>query len=328
LILKLTVTAGVTSEAVKPASFERVIFDTTVEEKAVAYPTDSRLYNRSRERLVKLALKQGIDLRQSYWRLGRQALRKASQYIHARQMRRARREIKRLKTYLGRVVRDIGRKLLGRPELQPVFDHELALAGRLLKQQRQDKNKLYSLHAPEVECIAKGKAHKKYEFGVKVSVASTNRDNFVVGMLAEPGNPYDGHTLGRIIEQVQRMTGCAVKRGFVDRGYRGHDVEEAQVLISGRKRALTPQMKKELRRRSAVEPVIGHMKNDGKLGRNYLLGTLGDAINALLCGAGHNIRLILKKLREKLFLFLVEWRRLLRWMVIEFLDCSGNRLLS
>jgi len=208
LILKLTIPAGLSSGAVRPSSLERVVVDTTIQEKAVAYPTDSRLYNRSRERLVKLAAEQGIRLRQSYQRLGSQALLKAGRYAHARQMSRARREIKRLKTYLGRVVRDIARKL--RPELQPVFDAELALAERLLTQKRQDKNKLYSLHAPEVECISKGKAHKKFEFGVKVSVASTNRDNFVVGMLAEPGNPYDGHTLGRAIEQVERITGCAV----------------------------------------------------------------------------------------------------------------------
>ena len=314
LILKLTVTAGLASKAVRPSSLERVIVDTTVQEKAIAYPTDSRLYNRSRERLVRLAVQQGIGLRQSYQRLGPQALLKAGRYAHARQMRRANREIKRLKTYLGRVVRDIGRKIAGRQDLQPSFHAELAKAERLLAQKRQDKNKLYSLHAPEVECIAKGKAHKKYEFGVKVSVATTNRDNFVVGMLAEPGNPYDGHTLGRAIEQVERMCGCAVQRSFVDRGYRGHKLKKPQVLISGSKRGLTPQMKKELRRRSAVEPVIGHMKNDGKLGRNYLLGALGDAINALLCGAGHNIRLILNKLREKLFLFfagllLAAWRR-------------------
>jgi len=156
-----------------------------------------------------------------------------------------------------------------------------------------------------VECTSKGKAHKKFEFGVKVSVASANRDNFVVGMLAEPGNSYDGHTLGRAIEQVERITGCAVQRGSVARGYHGHNLEGPQILISGHKRGLTPQMKKELRRRSGIEPVIGRMKNDGKLGRNYLQGTLGDTFNALLCGAGHNIRLILKKLREKLFLFLL-----------------------
>jgi IS5 family transposase len=304
LILKLTVEAGLASGAVASTSLERVIVDTTVQEKAVAFPTDSRLYNRSRERLVKLAAEWGIRLRQSYSRLGRQALLKVGRYFHARQARRARREVKRLKTYLGRVYRDIARKIENQMNLRPVFLPELALAERLLTQQRQDKNKLYSLHAPEVECISKGKAHKKYEFGVKVSVATTNRDNFVVGMLAEPGNPYDGHTLARAIEQVQRITGCKVQRSFVDRGYRGHDVKDPQVLISGRRQGMTPQMKKELKRRSAIEPVIGHMKTDGKLGRNYLLGALGDTINALLCGAGHNIRLILKKLRKKLlFLF-------------------------
>ena len=304
LILKLTVQAGLASGAVAPASLERVIVDTTVQEKAVAFPTDSRLYNRSRERLVKLAATFGVRLRQSYRRLGRQVLLKVGRYFHARQARRARREVKRLQTYLGRVYRDIARKIADIPEIRAVFLPELALAERLLTQQRQDKNKLYSLHAPEVECIAKGKAHKKYEFGIKVSVATTNRDNFVVGMLAEPGNPYDGHTLAKAIEQVQWITGRPVQRTFVDRGYRGHDVKDPQVLISGRRRGMTPQMKKELKGRSAVEPVIGHMKTDGKLGRNYLLGGLGDKINALLCGAGHNIRLILKKLRKKLlFLF-------------------------
>ena len=122
-------------------------------------------------------------------------------------------------------------------------------------------------------------------------------------MQAEPGNPYDGHTLARATAQVERITGQAIKRVFVDRGYRGHKLTAPQVLISGSKRGLTPQMKKELKRRSAIEPVIGHMKADGKLGRNHLLGTLGDKIHALLCGAGHNIRLILRKLRE-LLLFL------------------------
>ncbi|NLZ17914.1 MAG: transposase [Desulfobulbaceae bacterium] len=113
----------------------------------------------------------------------------------------------------------------GNAELQAAFSSELGLADRLLTQQRQDKNKLYSLHAPEVECIGKGKAHKKYDFGIKVSVAVSNRDNFVVGMLAEPGNPYDGHTLGRAIGQVERITGRAIERSFVDRGYRGHGLK-------------------------------------------------------------------------------------------------------
>jgi transposase, IS5 family len=303
LILKQTIPTGIASKAVQPQSLERITVDTTVQEKAVAFPTDSRLYNRSRIRLVKLALRCGITLRQTYKRLGAQALLKVGRYLHARQRKRADREIKRLKTFLGRVYRDIQRKIEGRDELQDHFLAELTLAGRLLAQEKKDKNKLYSLHAPEVECISKGKAHKKYEFGVKVSVATTNRDNFVVGMFAEQGNPYDGHTLATALEQVKRLTGRMIERCFVDRGYRGHGIKETEILISGQKRGMTPQMKKELKRRSAIEPVIGHMKMDGKLGRNYLLGELGDKINALLCGAGHNIRIILKRLREMLLFF-------------------------
>ena len=172
-----------------------------------------------------------------------------------------------------------------------------------MEQKRHDKNKLYSLHAPEVECIAKGKAHRKYEFGVKVSVATTNRDNFVVGMQALPGNPYDGHTLQGALEQVTRLTGQDPQRCYVDRGYRGHGVTDTAVFISGQRRNVTPTIRKELRRRSAIEPVIGHMKEDGKLSRSWLKGISGDKINALLCGAGHNMRIILRRLREILLFF-------------------------
>lgn len=305
LVLKLTLAAGVKSEAVRPTSFQRISVDTTVQSKAVAFPTDSRLYNRSRERLVRLAEEYAIPLRQSYDRLGPQALLQVGRYLHARQGKRAKREIKKVKGFLGRVYRDILRKVEERQEVKAFFLPELALASQLLSQEKKDKNKLYSLHAPEVECIAKGKAHKKYEFGVKVSVATTNRDNFVVGMFAEHGNPYDGHTLPKALDQVKQLTGQAVKRCFVDRGYRGHGISDTEVLISGRRRGLTPQMKKELKRRSAIEPIIGHMKSDGKLGRNYLSGVLGDKINALLCGAGHNIRIILRKLRELLSFFVL-----------------------
>ncbi|MDO5675867.1 MAG: transposase [bacterium] len=140
-----------------------------------------------------------------------------------------------MKVFLGRVYRDIIRKINGKDDLQTVFSAELALAKRLPIQQRQNKNKLYSLHAPEVECIGKGKAHKKFEFGVKVSVAVTNRDNFIVGMQSEPGKPYDGHTLAGATTQVERITEQAIKRAFVDRGYRGHKLKLLQVLISGSK---------------------------------------------------------------------------------------------
>ena len=228
----------------------------------------------------------------------------ANRYSHAKQMKRKRKMLKQLKTLVGRVYRDIERQLENQPDsVKIAFKETLAKTHRILNQQPQDKSKLYSFHATEVECIAKGKVHKKYEFGVKVSVATTSRDNFVVGMQALPGNPFDGHTLAEALEQVNRVSGVVPERCYVDRGYRGHGVEDSSVFISGQRRGVTPTIKKELRRRSAVEPIIGHMKEDGKLGRNWLKGSLGDKINALLCGAGHNMRIILRKLRELLSFF-------------------------
>lgn len=297
-ILATTVQAGVASEAVKESSFERIIVDTTVQPKAVTYPTDAKLYNHAREILVRLCRDSGIGLRQSYSRIGPRTAMMAARYFHARQAKRGKRAVKKLKTILGRVYRDVERKITENPTAQGVFAHTMELVERLLHQERHDKNKLYSLWAPEVECISKGKSHRKYEFGVKVSVATTNRDNFVVGMQAVHGNPFDGHTLQQALTQVERVTNQKPERCYVDRGYRGNGVSEVAVFISGRKRGVTPTIKKELRRRSAIEPVIGHMKEDGKLGRNHLRDRLGDKINALLCGGGHNLRIILRKLRE------------------------------
>jgi len=244
-------------------------------------------------------------LRQSYERVSKLALAKNGRYAHARQLARAKREQRRLRTYLGRVIRDIERKL---PEVHAArMNKLLEVAKRILAQQRHDKNKVYSMHAPETECISKGKAHKKYEFGVKVGVVSTSRESFVVGMQALPGNPYDGHTLKASLEQVERLTGRLPKEAYVDRGYKGHGVNDTDVWIAGARRGVTPSIKKKLKRRNAVEPVIGHMKNDGRLGRSFLKGMAGDAINALLCGAGHNLRKILRQLA---FLCAQIWRQL------------------
>ncbi len=311
-LLQVTVVAGVQSKTVKPADFKRVTVDTTVQEKAVSYPTDSKLLNRSRERLVRLCRHQGVVLRQSYARKGPQALQQANRYGHARQYRRLRRQVKRLRTYLGRVVRDIERKITDNPAQQAVFAAELALAKRLLAQGKQDKRKLYSLHAPEVECISKGKVHKRYEFGVKASIAVTNKSNFVVGGMALPGSPYDGHTLKKALEQVRQVTGKAIAEAFVDRGYRGHDETEATVYISGQKRGIkTQRLKRSLKRRQAIEPVIGHLKSDGLLDRNYLKGTQGDQFNVLLSCAGHNLRLVLRRLR---LFCLKKGSRLVAWI--------------
>ena len=160
--------------------------------------------------------------------------------------------------------------------------------------------KVYSLHAPEVECIAKGKAHRPYEFGVKVSVATPlhrcRGGQFVVHVAALPGNPYDGHTLAMVLPAIRQQLGTALTRVITDAGYRGHNAPPAQascVYTSGQKRGVTPQIKRELRRRPAVEPVIGHLKEDHRMGRNYLAGHAGDAANAVLAAVGYNFRLLL-----------------------------------
>lgn len=297
-LLKLTIEAGVSTQAVKPTSFAEVTVDTTVQEKAVAFPTDGRLYHKGRVWLVRLARQSNIPLRQSYRRKGKQALFMHQRYAAARQMRRCRRELKRLRVYLGRVHRDLQRKLEHRPvAVRERFTTALLRVQRLLAQHRHDSRKLYSLHAPEVECIAKGKAHKKYEFGVKVSLAVTQRDHFIVGAKSFAGNPFDGHTLNQALHQVTCLTGQRPERCFVDRGYRGHGVNGTRVYIAGQKRGITARLRRALKRRNAIEPVIGHAKNDGLLGRNYLLGQAGDAMNAILAAAGHNLRIILRKLR-------------------------------
>ncbi|HKI61097.1 MAG TPA: IS5 family transposase [Mariprofundaceae bacterium] len=297
-LLSATIDAAIESKAVKSRDLKRVTVDTTVQEKAIAFPTDSKLYNRARERLVRLAKAHGVPLRQSYVRVGPRLLFKNNRYGYARQTRRMRRTTSKLKTVLGRVVRDLERKLADQPEaVRAAFAEPLALSERLLAQQRQDKHKLYALHAPEVECIAKGKVQKRYEFGVKVSIATTNRSNLVVGAQSMPGNPHDGHTLKAALQQVERLSGQRPERCYVDLGYRGHDVEDVTVFKARQKRDVTRSIRRELKRRNAIEPVIGHLKSDGLLHRNYLKGTQGDAINVILCGAGQNLRLILRHLR-------------------------------
>lgn len=288
---------------------ERVNVDTTVQEKAIAYPTDARLYHRARVLLVKAAKERGLGLRQSYLRLGKRALIMASRYAHARQMRRAKREQKKLKNYLGRVCRDIERQC---PQPDAQLAELLHNAKRLLQQKRHDKNKLYSLHAPEVECIAKGKAHKKYEFGCKVSVVTTSRDNWIVGVEALHDNPFDGHTLKGALQQAARLVGWHPQNAYCDKGYKGNPKEIGDTAIhlaSRRKSSMTPSEWRWFKRRSAVEPVIGHMKQDHRMDRNYLKGTEGDKINAILAACGFNLR---KLLRALLWLIFKELERLKR----------------
>ncbi len=223
----------------------------------------------------------------------------AGRYAHAKQFKRMNRELKFLRTRLGRLTRDITRKINGDPVLEAVLAGALVKARRIRSQKQcQRGRKLYSWHAPEVECTAKGKAAKPYEFGVKVSITTTNKrckgGQFILHATALPGNPFDGHTLKGIIEETEALTGREVERIYVDKGYRGHDVPRPnRVFKSGQKRGVHGQIKKELRRRSAIEAVIGHNKTDGQLGRNFLKGYLGDHINAVMSAIGYNFRLLL-----------------------------------
>jgi transposase, IS5 family len=234
----------------------------------------------------------------------------AGRYAHAKQFKRHRGQLRLLRTRLGRLIRDIRRKIEGQGKLEAAFEQPLSRATQIRSQeQRQRGYKLYSFHAPEVECIGKGKASAPYEFGVKASFVTTNGrppgGQFVLHAKALPGNPYDGHTLGDVINSTETLTGCPIERAYVDKGYRGHKTENPRrVFISGQKRGVFGVIKRELRRRSAIEPVIGHMKTDGHLGRCYLKGRHGDAANVVLSAVGQNLRLVLAWLRLLLHLIL------------------------
>jgi len=308
-LLMVSIDAARKIGMMKASSVDRVIVDTTVMPKAIAHPTDSRLLEKSRQHLVKLAQDNDIALRQNYNREAPRLATQVGRYAHAKQYRRMKKTLRTLKTRVGRVHREISRKIDQVPEeIRPQAETLLQRVQRILTQQPKDKNKLYALHAPEVECISKGKARNPYEFGVKVSVATTLKEGIVVGMRSMPGNPWDGHTLAETLEQVSILTDRQPKIAIVDKGYQGVEVPNTQILRSGQKRGITKTLRKTIKRRSAIEPTIGHMKTDGRLGRNPLKGALGDALHAVLCGAGHNIRLLLKKLA---LLFVRIWQRLM-----------------
>jgi IS5 family transposase len=306
-LLAQTIKAAASAKVIKQHSLDKVIVDSTVQEKAIAYPTDSKLLNRGRQQLVQLVAEAGITLRQNYNRVAPKLAGKIARYAHARQYQRMRSHLKKLKTLVGRVWRDVSRQLVKVPQhLKPKVTDLLYKVERLLKQQPQDSHKLYSLHAPEVECINKGKSRQPYEFGVKVSVTTTHKEGLVIGMCSLPGNPYDGHTLLPALAQVAILTQRQPREVFVDLGYRGATVP-AEIKVYHRKlrRGITARLKRDIRRRSAIEPVIGHMKNDGRLRKNWLQGTEGDACHAILCGCGHNLRMILRRLRLLLALILM-----------------------
>lgn len=302
-MLTESIKVGLRNGFIKKTELKHVNVDTTVQEKNVRYPTDSRLYNRMREKLVKQAMKENINLRQTYKRLSSTALHKQSSYASAQQFKRARKECKKLKTYLGRVVRDIKRK---KTKASEVLEGYLNLAEKLLFQKTKDKNKIYSIHEPHVECIGKGKVHKRYEFGCKVSYVTSSKANWILGAETFHGNPYDGHTLNKALEQTVNLIGLEPELAVCDMGYRGHDYKgKCNIQIVNRYRKKIPSsIKKWWKRRSAIEPVIGHMKNENGLRKNKLKGKAGDELNAIFAGVGFNMRKLIKAANIFIFLFI------------------------
>jgi IS5 family transposase len=320
-LLKATVDAAVAMQAVTPEALERVIVDTTVQEKAIAHPVDSRLLEIARHKVVSAAKRAGINLKQTYAKEGKTLRRKAGGYGHAKQFRRLKKTVKRQRTILGVVMREVQRKLKAAEfvahSAKALADLMMWLerAERIRTQQRHDKNKLYALHAPEVECIGKGKARKPYEFGVKNAVVVSHEHGLMLGARTFPGNPFDGHILSAVLEQAKNITqdvNVIFKQVVVDLGFRGVDADNpsAQIIHRGKFKSLSPQQKGWLRRRQAVEPAIGHLKSDHRLDRCWLQGALGDALHAISCAAGYNLRWLLRAIARlgigPLFLCLVQ----------------------
>ncbi len=291
-LFKETIKSALKNGYLKTKDCQKVSVDTTVQTKAIRFPTDARLYDRMRSKLVKSAEEENIPLRQTYDRVGPRSLRRQQNYAHAKQFKRSERETKRLKTILGRVTRDIERKTKAPSK---ILKDQLALSKRLLKQERFSKEKIYSIHEPQVECIAKGKAHKRYEFGNKVAFVVSAKKNWILGAKGFLGNPYDGHTLKESLKQAKRLTKVAIKKVVCDKGYRGHDVKTTEVSIVPRqKNHASLSIRKWWRRRNAIEPIIGHQKSDHRLERNQLAGILGDQMNVMFSALGFNLKKLLR----------------------------------
>ena len=318
VILKATIDTALASKAIKPAEFERIIVDSTVQEKAIAYPIDSRLLEIARHKIVAHAKRCGIALRQTFAKEGKALKRKAGGYAHAKQFKRLHRAVKRQRTMalgqplVGKLIRDVRKQLsagaihsAATPTTLAALYTLLERAERIRTQQPKDKHKLYALHAPEVECISKGKARNRYEFGVKVSLAVTHKQGLtgwpraMVGAKRFVGNPFDGHTLAAQISQCNELiqaAGSEVKQAFVDLGYRGVDADNpgVEVVHRGRIKTMSERQKRQLKRRQAIEPAIGHVKHDNRMIRCYLKGRIGDALHAMSCAAGYNIRWLMR----------------------------------
>lgn len=287
----------------KDSEHPHVNVDTTVQEKNITFPTDSKLHKKIINKCHQIADKEGIQIRQSYSRTLKKLGVDQRFRNHPKNKSRARKADRKLKIIAGRLVRELERKL---PE--GFYAEDLAIFNQILSQTRHSKNKIYSLHEPEVQCISKGKEHKKYEFGNKVSIVY-NLAGVIVGAMGFR-NPYDGHTLAPVLAQVEELIGKAPQTATVDRGYKGQSlIGTTKIQIPKRfnpkKQTQYQQqkLKQAHRKRASIEPVISHLKTDHRVGRNFYKGIFGDNINIMLAAAAYNLKRVINKLKESFFLY-------------------------
>jgi IS5 family transposase len=302
LVLEETIRIAQEKNYVTKKDLSQVVVDTTVQEKNITFPTDAKLLSRAIIKLGKHCRLHKIKLRQSYARKAKQWARKASGYAAAKQFLRLKRCNQDLKNWLGRVLRDI-EKNRENTVLSADFLQLIETSKKLLLQERNTPKKVYSLHEPEVRCIGKGKDRIRYEFGQKAAVVTTNHHNWIVNVEDLPDNPYDGHTLMKSISGTEKMTNVIVTEANVDKGYRGHDYQGSAVIrLAGSSNAgLSFSQRKRKRRRSSIEPVIGHLKSDHRLARCFLKDRIGDKLNLIGSAAGFNVRKLLNLLGTGIF---------------------------
>lgn len=287
--------------------------DTTVQEKNITFPTDDKLYKKIIHKCQRIAEVHGLELRQSY----RFTVKKLSVIQRLKRCKggevKARKASKKIKTIAGRLVRELERKLTA--DALNKLGNELALFKKVLLQKRGDSNKIYSLHEPEVNCFSKGKDHKKYEFGSKVSILLTQKTGVIVGALNFKETTHDSKTLPAALEQYSRLTGLEANEVFVDRGYPGtKKIGNSQICLPKPDKNITTSKRKKHKRRSAIEPVIGHLKQDYRMRRNFLKGSFGDSLNVMMAAAAMNFKRIMNIWKTQIFLFLIFiavcWRKI------------------
>ena len=294
----LEISINIQPEANKPRSKKRmtkaVVLDTTAQEKNITYPTDVKLHKKIIESCLKIATEERLELRQSYKRTVKKLMLAQRFAHHPKNKKKAVKAKRKLHTIAGRLVRELERKLS--KQAMPSYVSQLAIYTRVLGQKKQDKNKIYSLHEPEVVCIAKGKVAKRFEFGSKVSVATSKNGNIVLGVVNFTGNPHDSRTIEETLKKVELLTKCKVQKAIVDRGYRwkkqinGTEIILPDPLKEDATNYQKRKMRTNFRRRASIEPVIGHMKHTYRMKRNYLKGVQGDVINAVMAGAAFNFK--------------------------------------